>query len=151
MVALDTDVLTLAFAFHRDQRQETNTRFLSIVQDNAPVVAIYTVMELLGKLSFNLSEQRLAQWTLWLQDRYRLTILYPQTEGIDATSFFQQEFIDQPLQRMQRYSVAFLDGLILNLVEAAEVKVLVTWNARHFQHKSSVAVLTPAEYLEQIV
>jgi hypothetical protein len=150
VVALDTDVLTLAFAFHRDPRQTANTRFLSAVQEDVPVVAIYTVMELLGKLSFNLPAQRLAQWTLWLQEQYQLTVLYPQTNGLEATPFFQQEFVNQPLQKMQQHGMSFLDGLILNLAEAAEVETLVTWNARHFQNKTSLTVLTPAQYLEHI-
>lgn len=149
MVALDTDVLILAFAFHRDERQADNRRFLTAIQDQAPVVAIYTVMEVLGKLSFNLSAQRLTQWTSWLQDRYRLSILYPQTEDLEATTFFQQEFVDQPFRKMEQYGMPFLDGLILNLVELAEVEALVTWNARHFATKTSLTVLTPAEFLTQ--
>ena len=36
MVAIDTDVLLLAFAFHRDPRQEANTRFLQLVRGEAP-------------------------------------------------------------------------------------------------------------------
>lgn len=149
MVALDTDVLTLAFAFHRDPRQADNARFLTTVQNQAPVVAIYTIMELLGKLSFNLTAEQLRQWDSWLQDRYQLTILYPQTEGLEAGDFFQQELIDQPLQKMQQYGMPFLDGLILNLLELAQVEALVTWNARHFRHKTSLAVVTPTEYLVQ--
>jgi len=149
MVALDTDVLILAFAFHRDERQTDNRRFLAAIQDQAPAVTIYTVMEVLGKLSFNLSAQRLTQWTSWLQDRYRLSILYPQTEDMEAATFFQQEFVDQPLRKMEQYGMPFLDGLILNLVELAEVEALVTWNARHFVSKTSLPILTPAEFLTQ--
>lgn len=57
MVAIDTDVLLLAFAFHRDQRQMANTAFLAAIQTEDAVVAIYSVMELLGQLSFNLSAE----------------------------------------------------------------------------------------------
>lgn len=70
MVAIDTDVLVLAFAFHHDPRQEINRSFLAAVRPQTPLVAIYSVMELLGQLSFNLSSERLAQWQSWLQDHY---------------------------------------------------------------------------------
>jgi hypothetical protein len=148
MVAIDTDVLMLAYAFHRDPRQETNTQFLSVVQAYDPVATIYTVMELLGKLSFNLSTDRLAQWPVWLQDRFGLAILYPGTERQDAETFFRRELIDQPFAKMQRFQMPYLDSLILNLAEQVpDVEAFVTWNARHYQGKTSLEVLTPAEYL----
>lgn len=149
MVAIDTDVLTLAYAFHRDPRQAANAQFLTEVRADDPATTIYSVMELLGKLSFNLSGERLAQWPLWLQDRYQLTILYPSTTGLTAETFFHREFVDRPFGRMQRFRMAFLDSLILNLAEnALEVQVFVTWNARHYRDKTPLTVLTPAEYLE---
>ena len=54
MVVINTDVLVLAYAFHRDSRQAASAQFLSIVQAHDPAATIYSVMELLGKLSSNL-------------------------------------------------------------------------------------------------
>jgi predicted nucleic acid-binding protein len=68
MVVIDTDVLLLAFAFQRDPRQADNSAFLDQVQTAVPAITVYTLMELLGKLSFNLSAERLEQWPLWLTD-----------------------------------------------------------------------------------
>ena len=75
MVAIDTDVLLLTYAFQRDERSADNARFLHIVQMYQPAVAIYSVMELLGQLSFNLAPARLRTWQSWLQDR--LSVLTP--------------------------------------------------------------------------
>lgn len=148
MVAVDTDVLVLAFAFHRDPRQEANARFLEMARDQTPVVTIYSVMELLGQLSFTLLAERLARWPSWLQDRYHLTVLLPPAQGEDAEAFFQRELVDQTLERMRQQPLPFLDALILGLVErAAGVDVFVTWNARHFRGKTALPVLTPAEFL----
>ena len=108
MVAIDTDVLTLAYAFHRDPRQAANAQFLTVVQADDPATTIYTVMELLGKLSFNLSGERLARWPSWLQEHYQLTILYPSTMGLSAEVFFNSEFVDQPFRKMQRFQMPFL-------------------------------------------
>ena len=106
-------------------------------------------MELLGQLSFSLSAERLAQWPSWLQDRYGLTVLYPQTVGADAKAFFRRELIDRPLLKMQQHRMSFLDSLILNLIEeASEVDALVTWNARHYQSKTRLTAVTPAQYLQ---
>lgn len=148
MVVIDTDVFTLAFTFHRDPRQEANSRFLDEVQSSAPAIVIYSVMELLGQLAFNLSAQQLSQWNSWLQDRYRLTVLYPRTEGMQAEQFFQMEFVLAPLQRMSRQPIPFLDGLILGVAERVqEVDAFVTWNKRHYQGKTPLRVLTPADFI----
>jgi hypothetical protein len=148
VVVLDTDVLVLAYAFHRDARQAANTRFLESVRARQPAATIYSVMELLGKLSFNLSAERLAQWPLWLQARHSLSVLYPRTAGMTAETFFHREYVESPFAKMQQHQMPFLDALILNLAEAApDVEAFVTWNARHFQGKTVLAVVTPAEYL----
>ena len=148
MVVIDTDVLTLAYAFHRDPRQAINTQFLSAAQAQRPATTIYSVMELLGKLSFNLPAERLAKWPLWLQARYRLSVLYPRLTGMTADAFFHGEIVDRPFAKMQRCQMPFLDSLILMLSkETPGVDVFVTWNARHYQGKTSLTVLTPAEYL----
>jgi hypothetical protein len=148
MVAIDTDVLLLAFAFHRDPRQEANRRFLQIASDRNPAVAIYSVMELLGQLSFNMSAERLGRWRVWLRDHYGLIVLHPDTAERQAEEFFHHQIIDQPLIRMQEKRVPFLDALILGLIEQfAEVDVFVTWNARHYRGKTPLTVLTPSEYL----
>ncbi|MCB0062573.1 MAG: hypothetical protein KDE19_10680 [Caldilineaceae bacterium] len=151
MVAIDTDVLLLAYAFHRDQRQMANTAFFKAIATQDAVVAIYSIMELLGQLSFNLSAERLAQWPSWLQDRYGLTVVYPVTANLTTTAFFQDEFIDRPFLRMQQLRMPYLDGLIVDLIERVnEVEAFVTWNARHYRNKTALSVVTPAEYLEKL-
>lgn len=148
MVALDADVLLLAFAFQRDPRQDANTRFLQAVRERTPAAAIYSIMEFLGQLSFNLSPERLLRWPVWLQDYYNLTILYPAAGDTDGAAFLQQELVDRPLARMRQHPIPFLDALILQLVEQAPgVDAFVTWNARHFRNNTLLPVFTPAEYL----
>ncbi len=150
MVFIDTDVFLPEFAFHRDPRHEANAHFLRSVRDHSPAITVYNLMEILGQLSFNLSAERLAQWRLWLQTAYRLTVLWPDPDQSEAAIFFEREIYEQPLARMQAQRMAFLDALILNLVERVlDARVFVTWNARHFQKKSSLTVLTPVEYLAQ--
>jgi predicted nucleic acid-binding protein len=148
MVIIDTDVLLLEFAFHSDPRHEDNARFLATVRERTPAITIYNLMEFLGQLSFNLAPSRLAKWRLWLQAAYGLTILWPDPGDLDAFTFLRQEIHEAPLARMQDKRMAFVDALVLNLAERGpDVEALVTWNARHFRGKTSLTVLTPAEFL----
>jgi len=106
MVIIDTDVVLLAFAFHEDPRQGTNSSFL-------------------------------------------LVVIWPQIPEEQAGSrFFQDEIYKRPFSRMQTYRMPFVDSLILNLSERTPgVEQFVTWNARHFRGKTSLAMMTPEEYL----
>ena len=149
MVVIDTDVLFLAFAFHEDERQGANAEFLNRVRTQAPALTVYNLMEVLGKLSFNLSPSRLDQWQSWLIDANRLTVVWPAdpADGMSPISF-RSEILEEPLRRMRQHRMAFMDALVLGLAErTANVEHLVTWNARHFQGKTPLSVVTPAEYL----
>lgn len=145
MIVIDSDVLLLAFAFQRDERQAVNQQFLSMRTPRG--ATIYTIMEVLGKLSFNFSPSYLQQWPVWLRDTYRLKIIYPPVDGQEAASCLQREFVESPLQIMTQ-RISYLDALILQLVAATSgVEMFVTWNAHHFAGKSPVRVMTPIEYL----
>lgn len=153
MVVLDTDILLLAFAFQRDDRRPAKEAFLERVQSEMPAITIYNLMELLGQLSFNLSPERLDAYPSWLLDAYQLTVIWP-IRPDDPISFtaFRDEIFTRPFARMRAVKMPFMDALILNLAERApEVTHFVTWNARHFQGKSTLTVLTPEGYLQRSV
>ncbi|NKQ37373.1 MAG: hypothetical protein HF973_17375 [Chloroflexi bacterium] len=149
MVVIDTDVLLLAFAFHQDARQIDNSTFLQQVQADGGAITIYTLMELLGKLSFNLSPARLEQWSQWLVDAYQLEVIWPVVPDTTVTYHtWREELFTRPFTRMKTVKMPFMDALILNLAEQTlEASCFVTWNARHFQDKSTLPVMTPAAYL----
>jgi predicted nucleic acid-binding protein len=149
MVVVDTDVLLLAFAFHQDPRQADNTAFLRQAQTDGCAITIYTLMELLGKFSFNLSPARLEQWPQWLVDAYQLEVIWPVAPDTAVTYHsWREELFTRPFTRMKTVKMPFMDALILNLAEnTPEATCFVTWNARHFQNKSTLPAMTPAAYI----
>lgn len=148
MVGIDTDVLLLAFKFHHDARQEANREFLLQARPLGLAAPIFVIMELLGQLSFNIQSTRLRQWHSWLQDYLGLTVVYPATAGLNAADFFQGELVARPLERMTHQPWPYMDCLVVNLLEGAPgVDTFVTCNARHFRGRTSLTVLTPAEFL----
>jgi hypothetical protein len=154
VVVIDTDVVLLAFAFQNDLRQSANTNFLNKVRSAEPAITIYNLMEILGQLSFNLSPAKLANWQSWLIDAYQFTVIWPMgpDEQDSAAASFRAEIFDRPFAKMRARRMAFMDALVLNLAERTpEVHLFVTWNARHFKDKSSLAVLTPEEYSKQAI
>lgn len=150
MVAIDTDVLLLEFAFQNDSRQAVNAAFLKAVQEKEPAITIYNLMELLGQLSFNLTPSKLDDWRTWLLEVYKLNVISPvDINDPDALVRYIPEIFEQPYAKMRSKRMGFLDALALNLAERTlGVSSFVTWNARHFKNKSLLVVLTPQEYLE---
>lgn len=149
MVAVDTDVLLLAFAFQRDDRQAANQTFLKEAQAATLSITIYNLMELLGQLSFNLSAEQLDAYPSWLLDAYQMTVIWPyQPDETVSFTAFRDEIFARPFARMRAVNMPFMDALILNLVERTPgVTHFVTWNARHFQNKSTLNVVTPETFL----
>ncbi|PKO20319.1 MAG: hypothetical protein CVU38_20745 [Chloroflexi bacterium HGW-Chloroflexi-1] len=148
MVVIDSDVLLLEFAYHRDPRQDENALFLQTVRHLAPGITIYTLMEVLGQLSFNLSADEFIRRPAWLEANYGLGVLWPKPGELEAEDFFRREIQEQPFARMQAHRMAFGDALVLTLAEnTPNIEAFVTWNARHFKGKTLLPVLTPVEYL----
>jgi predicted nucleic acid-binding protein len=151
MVVIDTDVLLLAFAFQMDKRQADNVRFLETVQTAVPAITIYTLMELLGKLSFNLAADRLDQWQSWLMNAYQLEVIWPVAPQTAVTYHTWHDLLfSRPFNRMKTVKMPYMDALILDLAEQVQASCFVTWNARHFREKSTLPVWTPAEYLANL-
>lgn len=110
-------------------------------------------MEFLGQMSFNLAPAKLDAWQSWLVDAYQLTVIWPvgPDEQMSAEVFFRAEFFERPFARIRSHRMVFMDALALMLAERTpNVTSFVTWNARHFKGKSTLAVLTPEEYLKHI-
>jgi hypothetical protein len=149
MVVIDSDIFLIQYRYHRDARFGDNANFLRAISKASPAITLYSLMEILGQLSFNLSAQKLAEWETWLLRQYRLTVLWPDPGGLNAQEFIAHEIYQRPLKRMQANRVAFLDALVLQLAEDKPgVRAIVTWNAHHFKDKTWLPVLTPVEYLE---
>ena len=107
-------------------------------------------MEVLGQLSFNLPPAKLTRWEAWLIEPYRLAVLWPNPGTLGAQGFMVQEIYERPLARMQTHRMEFADALAIELAERTpDVRVFVTWNARHFAGKTRLPVLTPAQYLDE--
>ncbi len=151
MVAIDSDVFILEFAFQSDPRQAQNKEFLQRVRSVEPAITVYNLMEILGQLSFNFSPTRLDDWQSWLIEAYQLNVLWPFGAEVSLSALeFRTEIFEHPFAKMRAHRISFLDALILNLAERTpDVTTFVTWNARHFQGKSMLTVVTPAEYVRQ--
>jgi len=150
VVGVDSDVILVEMCFQRDARHAVNARFLHVVRTAAPALTVYTLLEVLGQLSFNLPPAKLARWETWLIAQYHLAVLWPNPGTLGAQEFMFQEIYERPLAGMQAHRMGFADALAIELAERTpDVRAFVTWNARRFANKTRLPVLTPAQYLDE--
>lgn len=148
MVILDTDVLLIEFRFQRDEKYSLNNHFLSNIKTAGGGITVFTLMEFLGNISYNIETSRLIKWQSWLRDAYNLAVIWPRAQELDADSFIRTILYDTPLLRMSHSPMNFMDALIINLAEqVSEVEAFVTWNSKHFTGKTFLVVKSPEEYL----
>ena len=144
-VLIDTDVFVIDLRYHRDHRYSDNRGFLERVKQGELVgrVSVYSLMEICGILSFNLSPQSLEELFVGFATRYNVAILFPPDEE-EKVCFDPAEIIETMKLRF-----SFGDGLIAELAQRYKSRFdfFVTWNAVHFVDKLSFRVVTPVQVI----
>jgi hypothetical protein len=148
VVIIDTDILIIEFRHQHDERYPINKQFLSAIRTTGGATTVYTLMEFLGKMSFNIHPSELTKWRSWLRDAYNLVIIWPEAQGLDADKLLNSLIYEQPFERMSRKPIPFVDALIIDLAEQVEeTEALVTWNTKHFEGNTFLTIKTPKEFI----
>ena len=146
MILFDSDILLLELRYPNDSRYSVNRQTIQQIQaDGTPRgVTLQTLLEVIGKLSFNLASFRIPQLPKFLTGLYRLTVFPTFQPSNDYAGCTIQELIDQMTLKMAL-------GDAVQAVEIARyasfVDCLLSWNAKHFQGKIAVPVQTPEDWL----
>jgi hypothetical protein len=144
MIAIDTDVLAISLFYHHDIRFAETASFLRRVSPPTGL-CIYNLLELCGiARSHGTTARQLFQQYLSSPD---IQVLYPPVVLLDLTSYWQHQ-IEAVLARVER-GIRLGDAIVLWTVESCGCESLITWNKRHFDGKTSVPVMTPAEWLSR--
>jgi hypothetical protein len=148
MILLDSDILLIDLRYPNDPRFAINRQALQQLRsDNIPLgLTSQVLLETVGILSFNVSPARVAQLPLYICFQYQLVVLpdvnqHPDYAGCTVQQLMTQMALQMALgDAVQAVQVAqfasFADGLL-------------TWNAKHFQGKLAIPVLTPQDWLHQ--
>ena len=145
MDVVDSDVLLIDLRYPRDAKYADNDRFLR-TRGEPRATTVFNLLEVCGVLSFNLSERALLALYGDLDRRYSLQILHPPVEGLTGADLLTQ-LLESVVHKIRR-KMAFGDAQIMWVAEAyPEVTSFISWNARHFEGKTRMSCLTPAEWL----
>lgn len=148
MILLDSDILLIDQRYQNDPRYSLNRQAVEFAKANSVSLGItaQALLEVIGILSFNVSPPLVPTLPSALISLYALTVrpdfqTHPDYAGCSVTDLITQMTTQMALgDAVQAVQIARY---------ASDAECLLTWNARHFQGKIAVAVLTPEEWLRQ--
>jgi len=147
MILCDSNIFLIDRFFKRDAHYATNRRFVEKMPALDAGLAVYSLFEICGLASFNLSPEELEQWFYHFDDLYQVRVVYP--KGLEQTLEQYFESLAPELFRMFGKRMTFTDAQILLLAEEHNATHLVTWNKRDFEGRTSIQVVTPEEFLAE--
>ena len=84
MILTDSNIFLIDRFFPRDEHYEVNKRFVGRFPEIEVGISIYTLFELLGIASFNLSEEEFSRWFYEFDEIYSISVLYPRDMEIEV-------------------------------------------------------------------
>jgi predicted nucleic acid-binding protein len=148
MILLDSNLFIVDRFFPRDVLYPQNRAFVEQLAALEAAISIFTLIEICGVASFNLSSRELERWLYQFPTVYPVLVLDPSDldgqSAIDWVTALLAEVMANITQKM-----SFGDALILREAEKYQVDAIVTWNTRDFLHRTRLPVLTPTAYLDE--
>lgn len=145
MILLDSNLFIIDRFFPRDAVYPQNRDFIERLDGLEAAISVFTLVEICGVASFNLSMRELERWLYQFTAVYPVLVIDPfGLEGemaADWVKSFLAEISDNIAEKM-----TFGDALILREAEAYRADAIVTWNTKDFFQRTRIPVLTPTSY-----
>ncbi len=148
MIFLDSNIFIIDRFFPRDQNHSTNRSFLDKLeqQQSGGQLPYYTLLEICGVISFNLSKKEQQMWFYSFAELYNVNVLDPFDAIKDARTIGDHYFGIAPYI-MKKMTVG--DAIFLREAELYGAATIVTWNTRHFSGRTVLPLVTPAAMLTE--
>jgi len=146
MVLLDTNIFVIDRFFPRDDRYEVNKRFVAKLPWIEAGFCIFSLFELCGISSFNLSPEELKRWSYHFDEVYGVEVLEPGGLYTVLAADWFAGFSNRMFELFGR-KTTWGDAVLLKTAEDYEAEAIITWNKKHFEDRTTVKTLTPEEYL----
>jgi hypothetical protein len=142
LIFLDTDIFVIDKLFPKDPRYEVNKLFLT--KTVGRVTSIYNLLELCGIGSFALTTAELTKLFTTFHQQYDLRVLYPNILRPSPDDMIRHQ-ISKIFEKIC-LKMNYPDAQILLIAEDWNCSDLVTWNTKHFEGRTHLAVRTPADF-----
>lgn len=146
MVFLDSNIFIIDRFFTRDKNYPANKQLLEQLRKLQINTALpyYTLLEICGITSFNLSCEEQERWLYSFQEVYPVDILDPHNSGQGELNIADYLLSLTPYI-LKKMTVG--DAIFLREAELCNSTAIVTWNKKHFLGRTDIQVFSPDEYL----
>lgn len=141
---IDSDVFIMDNFYTNDPRYEQNSLFLHRIQNSKNFTTIFNLLEVCSLIAPHCDEKELLGFFENFDRTYNLEIIYPSSYDL-STEYFMDHFFGEILHTTQ-CTGNMVDSLIFTLVKQRAIRVVVSWNAKHY--KNSLSKLGKIEYLQ---
>ena len=143
MIVIDTDVLALYHFFTKDPRHDIAVSFMNETREQARGTTIYNLLELAGILAVAGKADLGKSLVETYATAADMQVLFPRLSPLSPDAFWA-DYTGELMDMMAR-GLRYGDAKVLWVAESNEASGLVTWNTRHYQGRTPLPVLTPAE------
>jgi hypothetical protein len=148
MVLLDSNLFVIDRFFPRDEHFQPNRTFLDSLPTLEAGVSIFTLLELCGVASFNLTPKDLRLWLHDFPSIYPVQILDPWGIGTVSSQAWFGQFLEDLTENIAR-KMSFGDAVLLREAEQYTVAAIISWNTKDFVRRTTIPVFTPAVALQR--
>jgi predicted nucleic acid-binding protein len=146
MVFLDSNIFIIDRFFPRDNNYLMNKKFLERIEkaDIKAFLPFYTLLEICGVTSFNLSTEEQKRWLYTFSKVYSVEILDP-FEGQTENQTVNDYFLSLTHYILKKMTIG--DAIFLKEAEMYNARAIITWNKKHFVDRTDIPVYNPVEYI----
>ncbi|GAB6273552.1 MAG: hypothetical protein STSR0004_04150 [Peptococcaceae bacterium] len=147
MVFLDSNIFIIDRFFTRDKNYPANKQLLEQLRKLQINTALpyYTLLEVCGITSFNLSSEEQERWLYSFQEVYPVNILDPYNSKQVGQLNIADYLLSLTPYILKKMTVG--DAIFLREAEMYNSTAIVTWNKKHFLGRTGIQIHSPDEYL----
>jgi hypothetical protein len=147
MILLDSNLFIVDRFFPRDALYPQNRVFIEQLAELETAISVFTLIEVCGVASFNLSSRELEHWLYQFPAVYPVLVLDPFDLAEQSAADWVKAFLAEVSVNIS-HKMTFGDALILREAEAYQAEAIITWNIKDFLQRTRLPVLTPTAYLD---
>ena len=149
MLFLDSNLFIIDRFFPKDALYRSNRTFIEKLGELEAAISVFTLLEICGVASFNLSSRELEYWLYQFTAVYPVLVLDPFGMNAQSAVAWVRTFLAEVSEHISK-QMTFGDAIIVREAEQYGAEAIITWNTKDFLRRTRVPLFTPESYLRKL-
>lgn len=147
MILLDSNIFIIDRFFRKDTLYPRNRTLFERLGALEAAISVFTLLEICGVASFNLSSRELKHWLYQFPTVYSVLVLDPFDIDDQPAAGWVRAFLTEVSEKISQ-NMTFGDTILVREAEKYRAEAIITWNTKDFLRRTSIPVFTPESYLK---